>query len=237
MCAVSVRRSLHLQGCALGVGVLLIALTATSASGGLLLTDPNTLQSGAVNDIVGSMDLDEDGVLDLYMFTADLEYAVYQESAPALSLSFPNLYIYAYQFFNHDESQDVLNAFSMGIAENQLVGNVGYVADPDPDYTSIAPSSGVWNQGASSVKWQFSTLEVAPNEQSEILYFTSPFGPGRAYATLAGGMGVTVDDPGSQPFSPIPEPSTAWLMSIGAVALLLANFIRQVYGRTRLAVQ
>ena len=236
MCAVSVRRSLRWQGCALGVGALLIALMATTASGGFLLTDSNTLQSGAVNDIVGSMDLDEDGVPDWYMYTVDLEYAVYYESAPTLSLSFPDKYIYAYQFFNHEESEDNLNAFSMGVDGDQLVGNVGYVADPDPDYASIAASSGIWNLGANSVVWQFSSPEVAPNEQSEILYFTSPFGPGRAYATLTGGMGVTIDDPGSQPFSPISEPSTMGLMSIGAIAFLLANAIRRVYNKVRVIV-
>ncbi|MGA2799196.1 MAG: PEP-CTERM sorting domain-containing protein, partial [Thermoguttaceae bacterium] len=67
--------------------------------------------------------------------------------------------------------------------------------------------------------------------QSNILYFTSPFGPGTATATLVGGPGANINDPNNEPPSPVPEPGTGVLMIIGAVILLLASAVRRIYGR------
>jgi hypothetical protein len=211
----------------LGVAALLAAVTATPADAGLLTQyDPNS-QSGTV---VG-LSPQEVGLE--WCFTADIEYAVYHESAAVLGLNFPGRYIYAYQLFNYADSTFPLDTFSMGLHGNEQIDHVGYL---DPNSDSCLPD-GIGDVGANSVIWQFNdsrppSSTVSPGGHSAILYFTSPFGPGRASATVVGWVGANVPE-SSGPYSPVPEPATGSLMIIGAVAVLFAGVGRRVRGGKR----
>jgi hypothetical protein len=210
---------------AIGVAALLVAVAAPSARAGLLLTEP-CLENGAVV-----------GVTPGIFFTADIEYAVYQERADAIHLNFTGtgLYIYAYQLFNYEDSDPVwpLDNFCMGVNGNEHVANLGYY---DPDGNSCLPTGlGDWSIGAAGVTWLFSdspeydpSSAIVPGGHSPILYFTSPAAPTRAGCTLGGGLNQDVPaDEG--PYSPqhAPEPTTAMLMMIGAITLLAAGVVRR----------
>jgi hypothetical protein len=207
---------------AANIAALLIAATGVPAEAGLLLlNDPNS-QHGAVVGLAPAEDPS--------FFAADIEYAVYRDSAAALNLRFPGLYIYAYQLFNYADSTFPLDTFSMGVNGNQQVANVGYC---DPTGGSRLPDGlGEWSLGANSVLWEFNdnhppSSMVYPGGHSAILYFTSPFGPGRASATVVGGLGADVGE-SNGPFSPIPEPATGGLLLVGAAALLAAAGARRM---------
>jgi hypothetical protein len=211
--------------CPLGIAVLILALTAATASAGLLTYDDGTYLQGAARNF-------GDG----FPLAADMEYAVYYETAPHLGLDYSGtgLYIYAYQFFVLPESYEEARVvyFNMGLADqNPGISNEGYIAAAlDPGYTiSHEPEVIGWQSDAYCVSWAFGaidsgTTEVAPGEQSDIMYFTSPHSPAMDYGSL-GGFG-TAD--GDFPFpSPTPEPGTGSLMVLGAISLFLAGAVRR----------
>jgi hypothetical protein len=205
---------------AIAAAALLVAVIAPSVEAGLLTQyDPNS-QYGTV---VG---LSPEGAE--WAFTADIEYAVFDGSAAALDLEFPGLFIYAYQLFNSDSSYYPLESFSVGLRPDQQAANFGYL---DPNSDSCLPN-GPGEATPSSAIWNFNDAEppsttVSPGGHSAILYFTSPYGPGRAGATVVGGLGADVgEDVG--PFSPAPEPATGGLLMVGAIALLFAGVARRI---------
>jgi hypothetical protein len=212
--------------CAIGAAALLVVVTAPLADAGLLTQyDPNS-QYGTIQGIT------PEGAE--WAFTADLEYAVYHNSATALGLNFPGQYIYAYQLFNDDGCYP-LELFSLGLHTNHSVANVGFI---DPTGDSYLPD-GPGSPDAFSVIWQFNdddppSQRVAAGGHSAIMYFTSPSAPGRASCSVVGGLGADVPE-ASGPFSPAPEPTTGGLLAAGAIALFFARVAkrRQMRGGNR----
>jgi hypothetical protein len=199
--------------CVLGIGFSVIALTAATAGAGLLYQDPDAYLSGAVRGF-GDM-----------LVTADMEYAVYYESAPQLGLDFDNLYIYAYQFYILPPSMMPVNLFTMGLlSPESAIDHEWYVHDQDPG--SIAPSSVPGKVGPLSIHWEFNNPNVSQNQHSEILYYTSPYNPDVAKAV--GSLGTAS---GYFPCPKVPEPGTGTLVLIAAFSFLFAGGVRRVLGK------
>jgi len=219
-----------LWGCAMGLAALMIGAMTGPASAGLLTTDPDSCVHGAAAITLG-VDWDDDGIMDDYPITGSVEYAVYQGSAPLLSLDYSGKYIYAYQLFSDASSEVNAHALSVGVYGSQeMVEQTGYI----PDNSAVAPTSITWSTGAQSVIWEFSQTYdggVPPGAHSTILYFVSPYGPGTNTATWLGGGAATVDGIPS----PVSEPATGVLTIIGALALLSTGVARRVRGKNRVA--
>jgi hypothetical protein len=218
--------------CLSSVAILLSCVFGTTASAGFLTTDPTALTKGS-SQISGSDTID-DITLSL---TADVDYAVYYQSASGLGLNFPGRYIYAYQFYvEPDLSTELVNLFSMGVKKGNFdIADAGFVLDPSPIAGDVyhspdLPVSG-WNPGAKSVLWHFEGTpsganSVLPGEHSEILFFTSPNAPVTDTGTLAGGETATGMFP-----SPVPEPATGILVLIGA-AFFAATAVGRFWRRS-----
>jgi hypothetical protein len=221
-----------LWGCAMGLAVLILVTAAATANAGLLATD-STYEHGVAH-LAPALDWDEppDGIIDDWPYVADLEYAVYKDSAPSLGLSGPSYagkYIYAYQLFNlsngiTDDGMPLVS-LNVGVYGSQdMVEQVGYV----PDSSAVAPLApyGTWSPGAQSVMWYFGEFlgdGVQPGEHSTIVYFVSPNRPGTDNATVTG---VYPDTVGGV-LSPTPEPATGVLMIIGAVFFIFVGPVRR----------
>jgi hypothetical protein len=223
----------------LGFGILLFAFSASIANADIFATDPSYLpnQHGEIA-INGNVYDNETNEFIYHSFAADVEYAVYYQNA--FGQSFPNRYIYTYQFFNHAGpdpdygmnpnsifSSDGINDFGVGVAGNIDLIDMGYFADQHPAYTSIAPT-GLPDRspGAGSIHWRLTSPMVNYSQQSEILYFTSENAPGVSSGTLVGG--ATIDVNGLP--TPAPEPVTGVSIIMGAVVLFIASAIRKIRG-------
>lgn len=155
------------------------------------------------------------------VLTVNVDYSAFKPGFyPGVDPSLGLQYVYAYQVFNLPASTVALTAFSVGldplaVAVNPGADNtIGVVVPPGitPDLFVI---------GSSSARWGFGWIggaEVNPNQQSTVVLFTSPGSPKwETCTTMDGG----VPTPAGLLPSPIPEPGTITLISVGGLAILL----------------
>jgi hypothetical protein len=222
-----------------GIALLALLLLATTANAADLLSDyPGYEQGGKASNLLGNVYSGTDFAF--HAFTADLEYAVYHNSA--FGQSFDGEYVYAYQLFNHgqgdwdldffDETSQnslySLHGFTVALYGYPQIDAVGVVSG-----TGVAPTTWMFNGSPSdpinSMDAVFTAPEIDPGMNSAIFYFTSPVGPEKAHAALTGGGDVNIDDPARQPFTPVPEPAMGGLAIIGGIALLLGAARRRTF--------
>ncbi|MEX0677064.1 MAG: PEP-CTERM sorting domain-containing protein [Pirellulales bacterium] len=215
-----------------------LALFAGAANGGALLTDGNA-------SIQGSKLFSGGNVLNQTLI-ASVEYAVYApgDFGTSVALGLPALadpsggaeYVYAYEIFNDVGGQLRVAALSIalnpGVITN-IATNVSHA--PGTPEAGLAPNAWTFIPIAvdppSNVKWSYT---VSPNLltvglHSDILLFTSPFGPTFLNASMTGGSASSAPkagDPAVLLPSPIPEPSTLVLSALAA-GLLAAGYLRR----------
>ena len=179
---------------------MFILFLASSASATLLVNDPCAMPGWADTLYFGSGDL-----------TTEVDYAVFAPGDFA-GIDSSAGYVYAYQVFN----TSVSGAISM--FELELL---------DPDSVAMAGSVGTYGGGQvpsimaidsiADVYRAFFSPSLPANDFSEALLLTSLNGPTRTMASVINsGLSDTNDDAPS----PIPEPASLSLMSLGAIALL-----------------
>lgn len=142
-----------------------------------------------------------------------VDYAVYAPGDYSGSISFPDQYVYAYQFFNNDTSEIGIDFFSVGVLPDITVFNV--LDDPLFAYGvpgGVRPS--VEFALTESVLYLFQLDNVAADEHSSVLLFTSDREPMMGAGVVSGGItgGVIVELP-----TPAPEPVTVALLGLGAM--------------------
>jgi len=197
------------------LGMALVGLLAGAASAGLLLDDPRGLVGwkGTVRF---------EALPNLFV---DVEYNVYAPG-PDFETSFGTgtdpshgaQYVYAYQILNNvnpnpDPVKDYVTSFSVGLSDkDEEPANIGSVAvtggtNPALKYFSPAPPL-----VPSTATWKFIPSMKYP-AFSNILIYTSPYGPELDNATVLGYSADTHSVP-----SPMPEPATLALMAGGLAA-------------------
>jgi len=205
-----------------------LALLARTAPAGPLATDP-----AAIAGWTGTASfLGTNGVTTLM---ADVDYAVYAPGQFSLSNALGDpldpssgtQYVYAYEIFNDVGG----NTFSRNLSIAILGDIPGIVQNLSDDATT--PEGGVVpnliqfvpeNPPFTNVKWTFNDPVIAVGQHSDILLFTSPFGPHFLTAGMQGGSATVATAPLP---SPTPEPTTILLGCLGAGALLASRLVRR----------
>lgn len=165
-----------------------------------------------------------------------VEYAVYAPGQFGLSYSGQDpsndsQYVYAYEIFNNDPNHprqdlpDYVRRLSVGLDGDEQPANATWVdltpdlpLHQDPSNASFVSSGGI----ITSVGWNYASdnrlIYDYPNtggRASDVLFFTSPFGPEWDSATVSGNL----FDSDTLP-SPLPEPATLALLGLGAAVML-----------------
>ena len=131
-------------------------------------------------------------------------------------------YVYAYQVYSESCSNKSIGSFSLAVSPDSDVLSIGY----DSTYsTGVEPSFSFFSPDQTNPdsadflfmpKPTFSGL-IAPSENSAILYFISNNAPTEGFGHVEGaGIGGNV---ASLP-TPVPEPATIALMSLGLAVLI-----------------
>jgi hypothetical protein len=160
-----------------------------------------------------------------------IEYAVYlpgqfQQSFPSADISADGNFVYAYQVFN-TPSTDTIRTLTVGLDAAALPVFCGWLdqnQNPNnPDGT--APSSAIFTEPSppTSTVWYFNLPRIPSGGRSQILYFTSPHGPGWQSSTVLGGQ---LESWTSTLPSPVPEPSVLALLGCAAGGWLLVRWNR-----------
>jgi hypothetical protein len=209
-------------------------LAKSNAYAGFLLTDPNP-------GIVTRGDTAFDTTISTLSMHGAVDYAVYLPGSfngtygLGADPSNGTQFVYAYQLFNLGSASDrTVGALSVGLDNGPPVfsietlphafGNFGL--DPFITNTRFEPPGGPF----SSARWAYSPgppnniPELNSLEASQILLYTSPFGPQFTSATVSGG-GLSKTVAQSLP-SPVPEPATGLIILIVGLAALTARATR-----------
>jgi hypothetical protein len=166
----------------------------------------------------------------------DVEYCVY---APGqFGLSFPSWidpndpaysthYVYAYQIVNDVDSHPdpnfavAVRYFSVGLSGGgEQAANIGHV--DDASYKE--PNQQFFDSLQKTARWDFTTTgtNIPYGYTSVVLFFSSPFGPGRDNSTVKYSASyfrtISETDPDPLP-SPAPEPATVGLLGAGLLVL------------------
>jgi len=190
-------------------GVLLVFLfTAGSAMGGILQSDPNGMAGWQGVQPFRSL---------MNILSVNIEYCVY-ETGTDFAASWgvdptggSGDYVYAYQIFNDLDPhpsplmQGSLSSFSVKIDGNEQIGVVSALGG-----SGVSPSSA--SQTATVVVWDFLNPTLNYPSVSDVLYFTSPFGPEAAFGAVSG-SGLADQQPLP---SAAPEPATIGMLALGA---------------------
>ena len=211
-----------------GVAALVLCL-ASFAQAAPLATDPNAMLGWKGTQPYSAT---------VFTFTlkANVEYAVY---APGnFNLSFPSQdpsggtqYVYAYEIFNDQGGNRSILNFTVGFSGgNELPAGIGHTS-VGLTGSPIAPSSSLFIPAGTpkaSAKWDFSAssplFTSGVGKKSNILFYTSPYGPELDWGTLQGSAGV-----GQQQLlpSPVPEPASLLLAAIAAGSVMLFRVVRR----------
>lgn len=215
--------SRHVAGT--GLAVLMMAWACGPADAGLL-TSVNTGLGGQYQGTIR---------YNLPYVSANVDYGVFAPGmfpfTPANGLVIPaNQYVYAFQILSLTPgtipSWAYVGRLSVGLDGNEQVGVVGYAMEANsPPPGQLAPTIYQVVNGNLSVGWTFSpalSATSSPVNRSPYLFFTSPFSPETAAATLSGVSGQTLSLP-----SPTPEPASLALLVLGGGVLALRRRARR----------
>ena len=237
--------STHLRQWQAGWGMLAVALalactTARPAWADVLPSDPNAMAGwrGSVSlyDFVGARTIIYSRLRWIMRSYApgkfDLSFAASDPSNGAG-------YVYAYQFFDaaSPTSTEIIRTFSVGLEGDEQVANQGQLASPPGPAGIASKTPGFTNPYPTSAVWTYSSAlgYVQPSQNSEILFFTSPFAPEWDFTSVTTLHGIGAQTPASGVIptkgnavpSPTPEPAGLLLLATAAGLIGLLGVVRR----------
>ncbi len=211
------------------ISISLTILYAVGASAGVLATDPAALPAWQGTQLF------QQTVFTLNL-KANVDFAVYSPGAFSGSAALGNPadpsggndYVYAYQVLNDQGGNVSVTQLSVGfldlppngdgVDDAEVPQNIGFVdgfASPDVDPSSSFNPNNNPNVLKQAADWALAGLDPSTSDTSDVLFFTSPYGPEWDNGSiLGGGLGATNALP-----SPVPEPAT---FVLGLLAVCLA---------------
>lgn len=195
-------KPMQLGALALALPWALISAAFAGVPGSRLIDDPSAIAGFAGTASFNSDDL----------FVAELDYAVfgpgdYMGTDPSGGTQ----YVYAYQAIVPNSSSHPLTAVSVGLLQGGLVTAT--------DWEPVAETGGVeplFSLASDSGVVTYFGIPVLPDDFSTVFLYTSPVEPTfAAVSALAGGYSDQQLAP-----SPVPEPSTSVLLTVGSLVLL-----------------
>ena len=210
------------------------------AMAGPLLTDSNSYFDGVTTWHGSTLFTDTQAGATL---RAEVEYSVYAPGkfGTSAALGSPSAadpstgtdFVYAYEIFNDrtglNPSTTTVSNLSLGLLTGAIPFNSTRIGnDATTPELGIAPNlsqfipSGNPKQAA---KWSYTQTTLNIGQHSDILLFTSPFGPTTRQASMQGGDGATI--PSAFLPTPVPEPTSLVVALIGAVCLLAKRYARR----------
>ncbi len=201
------------------VGLLLVALLSISGTleAGVLSGDSNAMLSGREDFVINGVNV------------ADVEYAVYLhgQSFPEGPV-YPNDYVYAYQIFVEpgDANVNVITILTVGLHFDAGANNQNSL-DGSGDVTPNGQSVGFG--GGDAAVWNFTGPPIFQSQNSDILYYSSPYLPTVDVSTLARGTSASapVQLPSPSDSEGVPEPGILSLLGAGAALLSLSRLTRR----------
>lgn len=155
----------------------------------------------------------------------------------AVPLSSPSAdnYVYAYQVFNLGSTYSGTSNSNFTLLTVDLIDYAIPPGTPNP--TTLAVASGVAPVGVltkfngsypqSNVLFGFLSSALTPDKFSNILIFSSPYGPVWAPSSAVGGQHTTSTDLLFELPTPLPEPTSAALAAIAIGCMLLTGHLRK----------
>lgn len=210
--------------------VALLTLSAAAVAGPLPV-DPNAIPGwqGSANFL---------GVNGAFTLSAAVEFAVYAPgqfptsallgNPGAIDPSLGTEYVYAYEVFNQGNA--VMISLSVGIQPGGIPnGSTNVTHDPVSPELGLAPDISQFipaGDPKTSAKWSYTTSLLLPGLHSDILLFTSPFGPHMNLSSMVGGHATLASSALPSPL-PVPEPATLALSLVAATCLVATQLIRR----------
>lgn len=155
------------------------------------------------------------------VFSATVDYCVFAPGSGPLAGQHPSDYVYAYQITGVTGGMfgpGLVARLSVGLNDGdelpQAIGAYGAAAG------EVAPSASAFDgvPVINTAGWDFLSAQVIDQgETSEVLFFTSPFGPEWDTSTVKGTMSAVA---GQYMPSPTPEPLTLAMLAAAAPLLL-----------------
>lgn len=208
------------------IGALL--QSAGSSTAGTLPTDSNALPGWQGTELFT-------GTAGSFSLVANVEYAVY---GPGVFVSsFPAFvdpsggadYVYAYEILNSNAGNVRVLELSVGLIPGAIpsgstnIGDLALAGGLVPDQSHFVPLS----DPKQSANWDYNS-SLLPGLNSDILFFTSPFGPHFQDSTVQGGKGtISQSNPSAVLPSPTPEPASFTLAAIFGACVLALRFARR----------
>lgn len=139
-------------------------------------------------------------------FTAEIHFAVFEESAPDNPMPSPGDLTFVYTLSALDTSDVGLIGFGVQVPPGTSQVTAGFIdgsgVEPDAPATLLAQE----------VRWEFSTL-IEAGQTSELLFLTAPFAPGEVDISVNGDFAL---DAPTTAVGPVPEPSLSLLLALGS---------------------
>ena len=227
------------------IAILSCALAVLCLFGGVALagplpTDGNSYFDGVTTWHGSSLFTDTQAGATL---KAEVEFSVYAPGKFGTSAALGNPaaadpssgtdFVYAYEILNDgtglNPSTTTVSNLSVGLLAGAIPFNSTRVGnDATTLELGIAPNlsqfvpSGNPKQAA---KWSYTHTTLNINQHSDILFFTSPFGPTTILASMQGGDGATI--PSAFLPTPVPEPTSLMISIIGMACVLAMRCARR----------